>query len=198
MLAGTIAMIQTKPWTGFGLDTFRTVYPAYASVDFGAVVQHAHNDWAEWAADGGIPFSLLLLSIAIWSIPKAFRAAWGIGLIAVFVHGAIDFPLHKPVLDLWLFALLGVLAAHSERPWRRDAGSPAESGAKRPGASFAPTGLEILDWRAVEPTRAGKRFREVLQVVLHSAAGFKRHPADGARPVQSSKARPGGLKSAAR
>jgi O-antigen ligase len=110
MLTDTIAMIRSRPWTGFGLGTFRTVYPAYASVDFGAVVNHAHNDWAEWTADGAIPFGLLLLSIAIWSIPKAFRTVWGIGLLAVFIHATVDFPLQKPVLELWLFALLGALS----------------------------------------------------------------------------------------
>jgi len=110
ILSGTIAMIHSRPWTGFGLGTFRTVYPAYASIDFGAVVQHAHNDWAEWAADGGIPFSLLVLSIAIWSVRRTFRTVWGIGMVAVFVHAAVDFPLQRPVLELWLFALLGALA----------------------------------------------------------------------------------------
>ena len=106
-------MVHAKPWTGFGLGTFPTAYPAYASIDFGAVVNHAHNDWAEWAADGGIPFALLLLSIAVWSIPRALRSVWGIGIVAVFVHGMVDFPLQKPVLELWLFVLLGALAAES-------------------------------------------------------------------------------------
>jgi O-antigen ligase len=113
ILAGTVAMIEARPWTGFGLGTFRTVYPAYAPVDFGSVVHHAHNDWAEWAADGGIPFSLMLLAIAVWSVPRAFRTLWGIGIVAVFVHSLVDFPLQKPALELWLFAMLGALAAEN-------------------------------------------------------------------------------------
>lgn len=113
MLADTVTMIHARPWAGFGLGTFRTAHPAYASVDFGAVVNHAHNDWAEWSADGGIPFGLLLLSIAIWSIPAGLRTVWGIGLIAVFIHSLVDFPLQKPVLELWLFTLLGIVAAET-------------------------------------------------------------------------------------
>ena len=113
ILSGTVAMIAARPWTGFGLGTFRTVYPAYASVDFGAVVHHAHNDWAEWAADGGIPFSLMLLAIAVWSVPRALRNLWGIGIVAVFIHSLVDFPLQKPALELWLFAMLGALAAET-------------------------------------------------------------------------------------
>ncbi|MGB7720776.1 MAG: O-antigen ligase family protein [Bryobacteraceae bacterium] len=113
MLSDTITMVRARPYFGFGLGTFRTAYPAYGSVDFGAAVNHAHNDWAEWAADGGIPFSLFLVWVAIWSLPKAFKTVWGMGVIAVFVHSTVDFPLQKPVLDLWLFALLGLLAAET-------------------------------------------------------------------------------------
>jgi O-antigen ligase len=115
MLADTISMVRAKPYFGFGLGTFQTAYPAYASIDFGAIVNHAHNDWAEWAADGGIPFSLLLLWIAGWSLPKAFKTIWGVGLIAVFAHSYVDFPLQKPVLELWTFVLLGALAAETAK-----------------------------------------------------------------------------------
>jgi O-antigen ligase len=125
MLADTISMIRAKPYFGFGMGTFQTAYPAYGSVDFGAIVNHAHNDWAEWAADGGIPFSLLMVSIAIWSLPKAFTTIWGIGLIVVFLHSFVDFALQKPVLDLWLFVLLGALAAETER--RSAAATPDSS-----------------------------------------------------------------------
>lgn len=111
MLADTISMVRAKPYTGFGLGTFPTAYPAYGSVDFGTVVNHAHNDWAEWAADGGIPFSLLILWIAAWSLPKAFKSVWGVGLLAVFVHCAVDFPLQGRAMQFWIFVLLGVLRA---------------------------------------------------------------------------------------
>jgi O-antigen ligase len=111
ILAHTVAMVHSRPWTGFRLGAFRTAYPAYASLDFGAVVQHAHNDWVEWAAEGGIPFAPLVLSIAIWSIPRAWRAVWGIGVLAVFVHRMVDFPLQNPLLELWLLVLLGAMAA---------------------------------------------------------------------------------------
>ena len=40
-----------------------------------------------------------------------------------FVHSMVDYPLQKPVLDLWMFALLGTLAAEtgrSSQPPERD------------------------------------------------------------------------------
>jgi O-antigen ligase len=113
MLAATVSMIRAKPLVGFGLGTFQRAYPAYGLVDFGSVVNHAHNDWAEWAADGGIPFCLLMVWIAVWSLPKAFRTIWGVGVITAFVHSGLDFALQKTVLELWLFVLIGVMAAET-------------------------------------------------------------------------------------
>ena len=46
MLASALAMGRERPWFGFGLGTFQTVYPAYALFDIGLIVNHAHNDWA--------------------------------------------------------------------------------------------------------------------------------------------------------
>ena len=111
MVTSAIAMVRDRPVFGFGLGSFQPVYPRYAIVDFGAVVNHAHNDWVEWAADGGIPFSLLLLSVAVWSISKALKNPWGIGIVAVFTHSVIDFPLQDPLIAIWLFGLLGAMAA---------------------------------------------------------------------------------------
>jgi O-antigen ligase len=115
ILSSTIAMVKARPCFGFGLGNFQTAYPAYALVDFGPVVNHAHNDWAQWAAEGGIPFALLPLGIAVWSVPKAFKTVWGIGVVAVFLHCLVDFPLQDPVIALWLFTLLGAIAAESTR-----------------------------------------------------------------------------------
>jgi len=113
MWRGAMAMVRAKPYFGVGLGNFQTAYPAHASIDFGKVVNHAHNDWAEWAADGGVPFSLLLLSLAVWVIPKAIRTLWGVGLLAVLAHSTVDFPLQKPVIELWFFVLVGVVAAET-------------------------------------------------------------------------------------
>ena len=113
MLAASLTMVRAKPYSGFGLGNYQNAYPKYSTVDFGSMVNHAHNDWVEWAAEGGIPFSLLVLCIAAWSVPKAVKSLWGIGVLMVFVHSVVDFPLQDPVLELWLFVLLGVLAAEN-------------------------------------------------------------------------------------
>ena len=48
-------------------------------------------------------------------IRDRFKTVWGVGLVAVFVHSMVDYPLQKPVLDLWMFTLLGTLAAETGR-----------------------------------------------------------------------------------
>jgi O-antigen ligase len=114
MLDSTLDMIRDRPWTGFGLGTWSTVYPAYARYDDGLFANHAHNDWAQWTAEGGFPFLALLLGIAVWSVRPALRSRWGIGVIAVFLHCLVDYPLQKPALAAFFFAVLAVLACSAK------------------------------------------------------------------------------------
>lgn len=109
----TLAMIAEHPWTGFGLGTYAVVYPAYASFDSGQTVPHAHDDWAEWAAEGGVPFALLLVAVVVSAVRPALHFPWAIGILAVFVHAAVDYPMQRIGLAAWVFLLLAALAAES-------------------------------------------------------------------------------------
>src|SRR5262249_38001593 len=62
MAAASLLMIKTRPLTGFGLGTWPVVYPAFAPFDPpDFFMNHAHNDWLEWIADGGLPMGLAVL-----------------------------------------------------------------------------------------------------------------------------------------
>ena len=102
----TVAMIRQRPWLGFGLGTYEVVYPEFASFDVGLTVDHAHDDWAEWAAEGGIPMLLLMLGIAAAGLRPALRFGWPLGIYAVFLHALVDFPMQIPAIAALLFALL--------------------------------------------------------------------------------------------
>lgn len=115
MAISSLEMVHDRPFIGFGLGTFESAYPAYALFDSGLTVNHAHNDWLEWAADGGIPLFLLMASIAVWSARAAWRSPWALGILAVFLHATVDFPLHKPAISACTFVLLGALAAKNAR-----------------------------------------------------------------------------------
>lgn len=107
-------MVRDRPWFGFGLGTWPTVYPGYAHFDDGLFVNEAHNDWMQWAAEGGIPFVLLLAAVAAASVRPALKFLWGIGLPAVFLHGLVDYPMQqRPALAVFFFAMLGVLMAEA-------------------------------------------------------------------------------------
>ena len=108
MLTATIAMIRARPLTGFGLGAWPSVYPAFAVFDPpGVYMNHAHNDWAEWTAEGGLP---LLTLLAIFGCALALRTRkhlWTLGVPAVLAHALLDFPLHKAAIVCALFFLAG-------------------------------------------------------------------------------------------
>jgi hypothetical protein len=98
-----------RPLTGYGLGTFPEVYQRYAIKDFPFYANHTHNDWAEFAADGGFPFLLLVLIPFAVIVPAAARNPWGLGLIAIMLHACVDFPFPRPAVSGWMFAMLALL-----------------------------------------------------------------------------------------
>ncbi len=116
LVASSIAMFRERPWLGFGLGAWPTVYPAYATFDLGVFANHAHCDWAEWAAEGGLPFVTPVAALACAALFYSARRRWGIGVAAVFLHALVDYPFQKPALAALTLALLGALAADARRP----------------------------------------------------------------------------------
>ena len=115
MALSAIEMARARPGMGFGLGTFESAYPGYQVLDFGLRVDHAHNDWLEWTAEGGIPMLALMAFVALWSVRGVWRAPWAAGVVAVFLHSFVDYPLQKPAIAAWLFVLLGACAASPQR-----------------------------------------------------------------------------------
>ncbi len=112
LLRSSIAMARDRPLTGFGLGAWSSAYPGYARFDDGTFVNQAHNDWAQWAAEGGIPFLALMVAVVALLARPALHSLWGLGLMAVFVHAWIDYPFEqRPALAAFLFAMAGALAA---------------------------------------------------------------------------------------
>lgn len=102
-------MVTSHPWLGTGLGTWPTAYPAYAIVDVGALVNHAHDDWLQWLAEGGFPLGLMLATLFFWSLRPAFRTVWGLGVVAVFLHAIVDYPFARPALGSWPILLLSLM-----------------------------------------------------------------------------------------
>lgn len=108
--------------TGSGFGTFRDLYPKYRHFTGDLIVQHAHNDYLELLAEGGLLSVLLVLSVFMVFFYKSFRAfrkrrdPFSIylfigslaGMISIFIHSLIDFNLHIGANGLYVFFLMGL------------------------------------------------------------------------------------------
>jgi O-antigen ligase len=111
----TLRLIAKRPWTGYGLGTWRAVYPQVATFDAALLANEAHNDWAQWASDGGIPFALLMAALVVWIAKPATQSIWGLGVLSVMVHSYVDFPIREPALSFLWFAMAGAVSQY-QRP----------------------------------------------------------------------------------
>jgi O-antigen ligase len=111
----SLRMIQVHPLMGFGLGTWDAAYPGYATSDEGLHVNQAHDDWVQWAAEGGLLFFALMLWILVWTAPRALRSGWGIGVVAIFVHCVVDYPIQRIPVALMMFIMLAAVASTSRQ-----------------------------------------------------------------------------------
>jgi len=103
----SLEMVRHGPIAGYGLGTWPTVYPMFAHFDDGLFMNQAHNDWLQWAVEGGWPLAALIACLAVRISVPAWRSSWGLGIPAVFLLCWVDFPLQKPAVSFLLFALAG-------------------------------------------------------------------------------------------
>lgn len=119
----TVDMIEARPLAGFGLGTWRTVYPQYANFDVARLANEAHDDWLQWAADGGVGFAAVILFFAVYVGRYAWKHVWGLGVPAVFVHCLGDYAMRNIPLAGLLFLIAGALAAAGETKPARTGGT---------------------------------------------------------------------------
>jgi O-antigen ligase len=110
----TLHMIAVHPWVGWGLGCWPAVYPSFATFDPGAIVNQAHSDWLQWTAEGGLPVGLAMLALTVWAIKPALRSIWGIGILAVLLHAAFDYPFSRPAVGAWPILILSMAAASNQ------------------------------------------------------------------------------------
>jgi O-antigen ligase len=114
----TFRMVAARPWLGFGIGTWRTVFPEFATLDLAVIANEAHNDLAQWGSEGGLPFLLLIVALPICLVPQAVRSVWGLGLLAVMAHCYVDYPLREPALQFVWFGIAGALTQLEASPVR--------------------------------------------------------------------------------
>tara|TARA_Y100000296_G_scaffold53392_1_gene61156 strand:- start:740 stop:2092 length:1353 start_codon:yes stop_codon:yes gene_type:complete len=137
----TLNMFQQYPVTGIGAGTFTHVFPSMKSEDVSleALYNNAHNDYAQFLAEFGLPAFIALAIIVVWSFWTALvamrkrnsRFYQGIGfsvtmaIVAIGIHSTVDFNLQIPA-NASLFVVILALA-----PIARWAPHNSSSGRKR-------------------------------------------------------------------
>ena len=145
----TLELAAAFPVFGCGFGVFRHVYPMFmdSSLPEGRFL-HAHNDWAQMLAEGGIVGFALALAItgclcfcAVRAIRntgrrgKLFALGTLVSVFSVVLHGFVDYGLHKPTNPLLLAFSLGLIFAGfniSEKK-RHVHGKEGKSGESGPG-----------------------------------------------------------------
>jgi O-antigen ligase len=130
MRTDTWHIFREHPWTGTGLGTLQTVFPAYESLYDAKVVNHSHNDYLEALAETGIVGAAcsawFLAALFFHSLrrlllqDKSFSAALHLsGLVACtgfLVHSFVDFNLHIPGNALLFFLMANLATADISSP----------------------------------------------------------------------------------
>ncbi|VVS95310.1 O-antigen ligase family protein [Desulfoluna spongiiphila] len=122
--------------TGSGLGSFGAMYPSYRSLPGQKSVGHAHSDYIELLACGGVVGCLLVA----WFVVALFRATWVryrnrrdsyaqclylgsiSGILAIFFHSVVDFNFYSNANGLIFFFMCGlaVAASHTRLRGRQD------------------------------------------------------------------------------
>jgi len=113
-LISSVHMWRERPWLGFGLGSWPSVYPRFAIMDPGKFVNHAHNDWAEWADDGGLALFLVFLATAVRAARRALRSPEALGVTVVFLHSLVDFNFQTWCIVLTVAILLAAAESRTD------------------------------------------------------------------------------------
>ncbi len=117
-----LGLVRDYRWTGTGLGTFGLAFRHYQSNFVTFFVDHAHNDYVEFASDTGlvgaallfIPIVYLLVKMAVVFLrdSRRYRPAVLLGCVgtvfAILIHSATDFNLQVPANALIVAVVLGM------------------------------------------------------------------------------------------
>jgi len=118
----SLALLRTFPLTGAGFGAFIHVYPMVRTVPGDAIFDHAHNDYIEILADGGVIgfilcgwFVLAVLTHAVRALIRRrdryailLTSASLTGMLALLFHSLADFQMYNGANGLYFFFLCGL------------------------------------------------------------------------------------------
>lgn len=122
MWSDTLRMAADFPFFGTGFGTLAEVYPRYQTAYAGQQVTHAHNDYVQLLAEGGLAGTLAVLALIVRYAAAAVKrltrrhdreavivALGGLcGMLAFLLHSFTEFNAHIPANALW-FTVIAAL-----------------------------------------------------------------------------------------
>jgi O-antigen ligase len=167
----SIRLVASRPFLGYGPDTFGLVYPSFQTGDWtpGSRADKAHAELLQVAATQGlvgVVASLALLAAVVRAFAARTSRGAGIGIFAgVVAYLAALMPNFTAVpsaLPFWLLLAVGIVTWGSVRERRvRFPGAPA-----RPLALAAAAAVLVLtSWSVVRPYAADVSYRRALEAV---------------------------------
>ncbi|HXN71248.1 MAG TPA: O-antigen ligase family protein [Candidatus Acidoferrales bacterium] len=135
-----LPLIQHHPWLGTGLGTFPIAYTNRQTAFLTQFVNHAHNDYLEFASEMGIPAALILFVSIFLILARAVRvflfgerdfervvALGCVGsIVAILLHSFADFNLYIPANALLFSVILGLAVSARLRASRLGGSAVAE------------------------------------------------------------------------
>lgn len=118
----SLPIVQQYAWQGSGGGTFYTVFPAYQPQVYSGFYDHAHNDYLQFAIEIGIPMTLLLGLMLLWSLWQNLQVmrlsdhklhrglAFGCAMATVhmLIHCTVDFNLQAPATAMLFLTTLAI------------------------------------------------------------------------------------------
>jgi len=126
--ANSVELIGRFPAAGVGLGGFVHAYPTVRKIYDPSLVDHAHNDYLELAAEAGLIAALALVAAALIALVWAVRS-WRerrdplvrgvtlgaiLGVMAILIHSLTDFNLHIPANAATFAAVFAIALAGAD------------------------------------------------------------------------------------
>lgn len=121
----TLRMIKARPAFGWGLSTYKWIYPRFRSPRLRAEINYAHNDYLHILAETGVIGLGLFLWLAGAVLVSALTAAnqlkpgrsrtivmgATVSIVIILIHSFFDFNLHIPANALLLCGIISIAIA---------------------------------------------------------------------------------------
>ncbi|OPL12108.1 MAG: hypothetical protein AVO38_03510 [delta proteobacterium ML8_D] len=127
--ADTIKIAAAFPLFGAGAGTFEHIYPTYRTFPGNSLLEHAHNDYLEFLATGGLFISALMLFALVSIVYPAFQryrkrremlakylfTGCLAAILSILLHSVVEFNMQIGANGLYFFFVLAVSvsAAHT-------------------------------------------------------------------------------------